>query len=170
MKLLPFPKSIFLGYRDLRLSAFIRLACIFLLALLLLPSCMQWFMEKPTITLREVSVTRISLTEIHFLFGIEVQNPNSFNLNLKSLEYAVHFNEKEVARGRLEKEIQLAKSSSTLVQIPLQTDFKSLGDPVVFILAGKDLAYRIEGAAVLSASLGSATIPFSKTGEIKIKK
>ena len=141
-----------------------------ILALFLLTSCLGWFLEKPTFTLKEVSVTRLSFSEIHLLFGIEVQNPNSFDLVLRALEYQVYLNDREVGKGRLQEEVLIAKASSTLVAIPLQTDFKSLGDPLSFILAGKDLKYRIEGAAVVKASLGTATIPFSKSGEVKIKK
>jgi LEA14-like dessication related protein len=105
-----------------------------------------------------------------FLFGVEVQNPNSYDLNLRALEYTVYFNDREVGKGRLEKEVQITKASSTMVRVPLQADFKSLGDPLALILAGKNLQYKIEGAAVLKASLGTATIPFSKSGEIKINK
>ena len=138
--------------------------------LFFLPSCLNWFLEKPTFTLKEVAITRITFTDINFLFGIEVQNPNSFDLTLRALEYTVYFNDREVGRGRLEKEVRITKASSTLVQIPLQADFKSLGDPVGLILAGNDLKYKIEGAAILKASLGSTTLPFSKSGEIKIKR
>ena len=143
---------------------------IFLAALLLLPSCMSWFLKQPTFVLKEVSITRFSLAEVHFLFGIEVQNPNSFDLNLVALEYTVYFNEREVGKGRIDKETQIATGSSTLVQVPLQTDFKNLGDPLRLVLGGQDLKYKIEGAAVIKASLGSRTYPFSKSGEIKIKK
>lgn len=143
---------------------------LFIVFLLSITSCMSWFLEKPTFSLKEISLTRLSLTDIHFLFGIEVQNPNSFDLKLRALEYTVYFSDREVGRGRLDKEVLIAQTSSTLVQVPLQTDFKSLGDPLAMILAGKDLKYKIEGAAVVKASLGTATIPFSKDGEIKIKK
>jgi LEA14-like dessication related protein len=138
--------------------------------LLALSSCMSWFLEKPAFSLKEVAITRLSLTEIHFRFGIEVQNPNSFDLDLRALEYTVYFNDREVGRGRLDKEVRVAKTSATLVQVPLQTDFKSLGDPLGLVLAGQDLKYKIEGAAIVKASLGTATIPFSKSGSIKIKK
>jgi LEA14-like dessication related protein len=137
---------------------------------LFLSSCLGWFFEKPTFVLKEVAITRFSLTEIHFLFGIEVQNPNSFDLKLKGLEYSVYLNEKEVGKGRLEKEVQIPKSSSTMVQIPLATDFRGLGNPLQFVLSGKDLQYKFEGVAIIKASLGTSTIPFSKSGEIKIKK
>jgi len=138
--------------------------------LVFFPSCMSWFLEQPTFILKEVVITRLSLTDIHFRFGIEVQNPNSFDLDLRALEYTVYFNDREVGRGRLDQEVRVAKASATLVQVPLQTDLKSLGDPLGLVLAGKVLKYKIEGAAIVKASLGTATIPFSKSGEIKIKK
>ncbi|HYB20651.1 MAG TPA: LEA type 2 family protein [Thermodesulfobacteriota bacterium] len=141
-----------------------------MVSLFFLSSCLGWFLEKPTVTLKEVAVTRISLTDINFLFGIEVQNPNSLDLTLKDLEYTVYFNDREVGRGRVEKEVLVAKAASTLVQLPLQADFKSLGDPLGMIIAGKDLRYKIEGACVLKARLGSTRIPFSKSGEIRIRK
>ena len=137
---------------------------------LLLTSCLGWFLDKPTFTLKEVAITRFSLTEVNFLFGIEVQNPNSIDLKLKGLEYTVYINGQEVGKGRLEKEVQIAKSASTIVPIPLATDFRSLGDPIQFILSGRDLQYKIEGAAIIKATLGTSTIPFSNSGEIKIKR
>jgi LEA14-like dessication related protein len=138
--------------------------------LALLPACPSWFFEKPTFTLKEVSVTKISLQEIDFLFGIEVQNPNPFDLKLRGFEYKAYLAGEEVGGGRLEKEVLIAKSSSTLVQIPLQAELKNLGNPLGLVLSGRDLSYKIEGAAIVNARLGTATIPFSQSGEIKIRK
>ena len=138
--------------------------------LFLLPACLSLFFEKPTFALKEIEIRRISLQEIDFLFGIEVQNPNQFDLKLRTLEYTIYFNDQEMGKGRLEKEVRIVKSASTLVPVPLQTNLKNLGNPLAFILGGQDLRYKIEGAAVVKASIGSATVPFSKTGEIKFKK
>lgn len=142
----------------------------FLGFLIFLPACLSWFMEMPTFTLKEIALTRFSLKEMNFLFGIEVQNPNNFDLKLRALEYAVYFNDQEVGKGQLEKEVRIAKSSATLVKVPLSADFKSLGSSWGSILSTQDLRYKIEGAAVVKASLGSATIPFSKSGMIRLKK
>ena len=136
---------------------------------LLLPSCLSWFLEKPTFALKEVAITRISSTELNFLFGIEVQNPNNFDLKIRSLEYMVYFNNREVGKGRLEKEVEVPKTASTLVQVPLQADFKALGNLLGAVLLNQNLQYKIEGAAVIKASLGTATIPFSKSGDIRLK-
>jgi LEA14-like dessication related protein len=137
---------------------------------LLLPACLSWFFEKPTFTLKEIEIRRISLQEIDLLFGIEVQNPNPFDLKLRALEYTIYFNDQEVGKGRLEKEVRIIKSASTLVPVPLQTSLQNLGNPLAFILGGQDLRYKIEGAAIIKSSIGSSTIPFSKSGEIKSKK
>jgi LEA14-like dessication related protein len=138
--------------------------------LVLLPSCLSWFIEKPTFNLKEIAITRFSLLEVQFLFGVEIQNPNTFDLKLRALDYTVFFNDQEVGKGKMDQEILIAKSAATLVQIPLQAEFKNFGNSVRDILAGKDLRYKIEGAAIVKATLGSATIPFSKSGEVKIKK
>jgi LEA14-like dessication related protein len=144
---------------------------IFLFGLLfLLLSCASWFFEKPTFALKEIVVKRISFGEINFLFGIEVQNPNRFDLKLREFEYKAYIEDQEVGSGRLEKEVRIAPSSSTLVQVPLQSDLSKLGNSLGLVLLGKDLRYKIEGAAVIKTRLGTSTIPFSKTGEIKLTK
>ena len=104
--------------------------------------------------------------EVQFLFGVEVQNPNTFDLKLRALDYTVYFNDQEVGKGRMDQEILIAKSAATLVQVPLQADFRILGNPLKEILAGKDLRYKIEGAAIVKATLGQRHDPvFEERGD-----
>ncbi len=138
--------------------------------LLLLPSCLGWFMEKPAFTLKEIDITHLSPTQMNFILGIEVQNPNPFIIKLSRMDYAVYINGEEAGRGRIEKEVQIAKSSSTLVQVPLQANFKILSYLLGAVLVNQNVQYKIEGAAVVKAALRTATVPFSKTGEINLKK
>jgi LEA14-like dessication related protein len=99
-----------------------------------------------------------------------VHNPNRFALKLREFEYKAYIEDQEVGNGRLEKEVRIAESSSTLVQVPLQSDLRKMGNSLGLILAGKNLRYKIEGAAVIKTRLGTSTIPFSKTGEINLKR
>ncbi len=138
--------------------------------LLFLTSCLSWFLEKPTFSLKEVEVKRFSLQEIDFLLSIEVQNPNSFDLKLRALEYTIYLRDQEVGKGRLEEEINIVKSGSTRVPVPLRANLRNLSNPLAIILAGKDLNYKIEGVAIIKARMGTTTIPFSKSGEINLKK
>ncbi len=143
---------------------------ILFLLLLALPSCTSWFFEKPTFAFKEVSITKFSGTDVHFLFGVEVKNPNSFDLNLLSLDYIVSINDREVGKGRLDKEVKIGKASSTLVQIPLQTDLKNLGDPLRLLFVGQDLRYQIEGAALIKSTVGTVPYQFSHSDKINLKK
>ena len=87
---------------------------------LLLAGCTGLFFEEPTITLKEVHVRQLSLTDASLVFVAEIQNPNSYELRLKSLDYTVHLSGQETGGGSLQKEIIVPASSSTPVEIPVR--------------------------------------------------
>jgi len=141
---------------------------LFLLALsICLVSCLSWIMEKPSFVLREIILSPSSLTEVNLLLGLDVQNPNRFDLTLKSFEYVVFLNNEEIGTGRLEKEILVPSSSTTQVQVPVAAKFKDLGGSLKAIITGHDLPYKIEGKASVKTAFGSRDFPFSKDGLIK---
>ncbi len=141
---------------------------LFLLALsICLVSCLSWIMEKPSFVLREIILSPSSLTEVNLLLGLDVQNPNRFDLTLKSFEYVVFLNNEEIGTGRLEKEIFVPSSSTTQVQVPVVAKFKDLGGSLRAIITGNDLPYKIEGKASVKTAFGSRDFPFSKDGLIK---
>jgi LEA14-like dessication related protein len=146
------------------------LGILFLLALsLCLVSCLNWIMEKPSIVLREVILSPSSLTEVNLLLGLDVQNPNRFDLTLKSFEYVVFLNNEQIGTGLLEKEILVPSSSTTQVQVSVVAKFKDLGGSLKAIITGNDLPYKIEGKASIKTAFGSSHFPFSKDGRINLK-
>ena len=132
-------------------------------------SCLNWTMEKPSFVLREITLSHSSLTEVNLLLGLDVQNPNRFDLTLKSFEYVVFLNNEEIGTGRLEKEILVPSSSTTQVQVSVVAKFKDLGGSLKTIITGHDLPYKIEGKASIKTAFGSRYFPFSKDGRINLK-
>ena len=105
-----------------------RVGILLLLTLpLFLASCLGWILEKPSFVLREITLSPRSLMEMNLLLGLDVQNPNRFDLTLKSFEYTVYLNHEEIGNGRLEKEILIPSSSITRIQAPIAASFKNLG-------------------------------------------
>jgi len=148
----------------------VRGGLLFLFALsFFITSCLSLFLEKPSITVREIILSPRSLLEMNLLLGIEVQNPNRFDLTLTSFEYTVHLNNEEIGAGRLEKEILIPASSTTRVQAPVAATFKNLGGSLKTILTGEDLPYKIEGKAGVKTAFGSLSFSFSKEGRIHSK-
>ncbi len=142
----------------------------FLLTLsICLVSCLNWIMEKPSFVLREIILSPSSLTEVNLLLGLDVQNPNRFDLTLKSFEYVVFLNNEEIGTGRLEKEILVPSSSTTQVQASVIAKFKDLGGILKTIITGHDLPYKIEGKVSIKTTFGSRYFPFSNDGRINLK-
>jgi len=141
-----------------------------LLVALLLAGCAGLFFEEPTITLKEIHVHQLSLTDASLVFVAEIRNPNGYELRLKSLDYTVHLSGREAGGGSLEKEISVPASSSAPVEIPVTARFGSLGGVVKLYVTGQELPYKIEGKALVKAGLFDRTFPFSRTGVLSPKK
>jgi LEA14-like dessication related protein len=129
-----------------------------------LMSCLSWILEKPSFVLRGVILSPRSFTEMNFLVGLEEQNPNHFDLTLKSFECTIYIKNEEIGKGRLENELLIHSSSTTQIQVPIVTKFKDLGGSLKTIFTGGDLPYKIEGKADIRTAFGSLNFPFSKEG------
>ena len=143
---------------------------LFLVGVLLLAGCAGLFFDEPTITLKEIHIRQLSLTDASLVFVAEIQNPNRYELRLKSLDYNVYMDDRETGGGTLQKEISVPASSSAPVEIPVSARFGSLGAVAKMYISGQELPYRIEGKALVKAGLFDRTFPFSHTGTLTSKK
>lgn len=133
-----------------------------------LTSCLGWILEKPSFTLRGIGVSPRSLTEMNLLVSLDVQNPNRFDLTLRSFECTMHLGSEEVGKGRLEREIVIPSSSTTTIQVPVDLRLKNLTGGLIAILKTGGLPYRIEGKAGLRTAFGSVEIPFYREGPLPL--
>ena len=133
---------------------------------LLLVSCADWMMETPSFVLRQISLKPRSFTEMNLIVALDVQNPNRFDLTLKSFQYTLYLNRQEIGSGRLEKEILIPSSSTTRIQVPVTANFKDWSGSLSAVIAGGDLPYKIEGTTEINTVFGSVNYPFSKEGKM----
>ena len=132
----------------------------------LFTGCLGWILEKPTIVVREISLTPRSLLEMELRLGIEVHNPNRFDLTLTSLDYTIFIKDQKIGEGRLEQALRIPAASTTSIRAPLSVRFGDLGGGVRAFLTGGEIPYRIEGSAVIKTVFGSDTFPFTKDGHL----
>ncbi|MGA3281259.1 MAG: LEA type 2 family protein [Smithella sp.] len=145
-----------------------RILVLFALSICLM-SCTNWILDNPSFTLRKVSLSPISFTEINLILDLDVQNPNHFDLKLRSFEYTVYLKNEEIGNGHMEKELLIPSSSTTQIQVPLVAKFKDLSGSIKTIFTGNDLPYKIEGTADVSTVLRNHKFTFSKEGLINLK-
>lgn len=132
-------------------------------------SCLNRIIETPSFALHGITLRPLSFKEMNLLFDLDVQNPNRFDLVLKSMEYTVYLKNEEIGNGRLQKELLVPSSSTTRIQVPVVARFKDLSGTLKAILAEGDLLYKIEGKADVKTVLGSRKFPFSNEGRINLK-
>jgi LEA14-like dessication related protein len=106
---------------------------------------------------------------MNLLLDLDAQNPNNYDLTLKSFVCSVRLKNEEVGNGHLEKEILIPSSSTTQIRVPLTVTFKDFNRTLNVIFTGDDLPYKIEGNANVSSVFGSLNFPFSKEGRINLK-
>ncbi|MCX5839148.1 MAG: LEA type 2 family protein [Deltaproteobacteria bacterium] len=129
-----------------------------------LMSCLNWILEKPSFVLRGVILSPRSFTEMNLLIGLDVQNPNRFDLTLKSFQCSIYLKNEEIGKGRLENELLIPSSSTARIQVPIDVKFKDLGGSLKTFFTGGDLPYKIEGKADVRTVFGSLHFTFSKEG------
>ncbi|HOI73342.1 MAG TPA: LEA type 2 family protein [Syntrophales bacterium] len=129
-----------------------------------LTSCLGWLMEAPSFVLRDINITPTSSSGWNLVLGLDVENPNRFDLTLTAAEFRIFLNGEEAGTGRLEREVLLPSSSKTKVNIMIAARFKNLGGSLKSVIAGHELAYKMEGNASIKAFFGSRRFLFSKEG------
>ena len=131
-------------------------------------ACLDRVVEKPSFTLKNVSLNLHSMKELKTLLTVEVNNPNRFDLHFKSLEYRFSFENREAAQGVYETPFDVPASSTKEVSIPLDITFSDLQTPLKSLIRGKEIPYRIEGTLYLKVLWGTLSIPFVKEGGYKL--
>lgn len=134
-----------------------------LLLVLACSSCIHLFFEQPTLTLRKINAAP-SLQGLNLNFGMDVNNPNGYDLKLEKLSFSLTVNGNPSGTGGIDSPVLLPARSTSYVEIPLRTDMKALGNLISAIIQGKELRYRVEGDALVKALLGEKNFHFDKEG------
>jgi LEA14-like dessication related protein len=126
-------------------------------------SCIHLFFEKPTLTLRKINASP-SLQGLNLNFGMDVNNPNGYDLKLEKLSFSLTVNDNPSGAGGIDSPILLPARSTSYVEIPVRTDMKALGNVISAMIQGKELRYRVEGDALVTALLGEKNFHFDREG------
>ena len=140
-----------------------------LVVLCLQYACLDRVVEKPTFTLKDVSLTLHSMKELKARLTVEVKNPNRYSLNFESLEYQFALENRQAAKGRYAEAFEVAPLSTREITIPLAMGLDDMGSHLKSFIMGKDIPYKIEGTVHLKVLWGSIAIPFIKEGAFNIK-
>ncbi len=120
--------------------------------------------EKPTVVLQELTLQNPTLDGATLLFGLQVGNPNRVAIEVDSLDYKIEVADRTLVEGTLHRKMRIPAFDQALVEIPIPFKYGELIASISQLLTNPLTPYRLQGAA----KLGPLSIPFDKTGEIRI--
>jgi LEA14-like dessication related protein len=144
------------------LKPFFILVC----ASLFVSGCLDRMVIRPTVAVREIQVTGLSLSGVTLTFGVELENPNGFGITVTDFSYTLFLNNRAVANGAAPEPISIDRHSITKIALPLKTSFSDIVQELQSMNGSDAMEYRIEGTVTVRSMLGRMEFPYSRTGVI----
>jgi LEA14-like dessication related protein len=131
-------------------------------------------LHLPTLSFKGISLKNLGASKIDFDLSWEVENNNSFAMNVKDLSYNFAVNKTQWASGKAPGSPQIPAGRKT--EIPLTISINSLSmvkDITEIIARGTDVSYVCNGNINIGAALPALNDfgqPFNFTGTTKLRK
>ncbi len=128
----------------------------------------------PEVSLKELIITNFGRTIISLEYGIKVNNPNTFEIDLGELEYSLSVDNNRWVSGTTGRSYTLEPEESKVVHMPLELNYLEVGRTVVdLLMSGQELAYRVDGSSSVGIHFENFEIPdysfdIEKTGTAAI--
>lgn len=125
-------------------------------------STLKSIVKAPKVDLDHVSVRDAGLKESTFVAHLKLKNPNSFEVKVDEVRYALQINGKDLTSGTLDQGFGLSADGESAIEIPMRIRYADLFGSVKDLFLKKKNEYRVSG----DVGVGPLTVPFEKMGEI----
>jgi LEA14-like dessication related protein len=122
--------------------------------------------EKPTVRLASVGIKDANPQGVTVVFGVEVDNPNSFALKIDALRYAAEIGGRPFSSGALTDLKEVPGKGKAVVDLDVAVKYSDLFTSVLDFVSNGTTKYHVKG----DASFGILTIPFEQSGDLKLKQ
>ncbi|OQX14007.1 MAG: Water stress and hypersensitive response domain-containing protein [Thiothrix lacustris] len=139
-----------------------------LLTTLLLPACsgVPGVVEQPKISIQNVSLQDISLTQGTAVVTLNVANPNAFPIPLQGIQYGLSLNGRQVASGDQNQGMSIGARQEVPINIPVKLDFMQLLQLAPEAMKTRSLRYDLTGAV----KLPFISVPFQRQGGVGVRQ
>lgn len=128
-------------------------------------SIAQQIIKEPKVAFANIGIQNIGVNGATIMVGISVENPNAFALAVDALKYDLEIGGKALSAGQIPEAISVGGGEKKIIEIPVPVKFQDLFSSVFDFMQKTSSNYRVKG----EARFGFLTIPFDKTGDLKLK-
>ena len=133
--------------------------------------------RKPEIELTGVKVGGLGLRGGSLIAQLEIKNPNSFDLETAIITYDLKVADRttnggenwiDFARGEFNQKVTVEDGGTTLVEVPIEFTYASVGSAIRSIMDRGTFNYRVEGTVGLREPMRTE-IPYRHTGNVSLQ-
>jgi LEA14-like dessication related protein len=130
--------------------------------------------RQPEVSVEGIRVGGIGLRGGTLFAQVLVTNPNSFDLETRSVTYDLqvpHATEAgewiSFAQGTIDEQVRIERRSSRILEVPVHFRYDDMGGAVRRIMDTGMFEYRVTGDVRLSEPIGR-TFPYRRTGTVSL--
>jgi LEA14-like dessication related protein len=145
-----------------------RMSVLFSTALLLqaCASGIPGVIEQPKISIQNISLQDISLTQGTAIVTLNVANPNAFPIPLQGIQYGLSLNGRQVASGDQVQNMNIGARQEVPINIPVKLNFSELMRLAPEALRSRSVQYDLSGAV----RLPFINVPFQRQGGVGVHR
>lgn len=121
--------------------------------------------EMPKISLQSIKVQRLSLSGATLQCQMKMDNPNTFDLLFKKLDYTLSLGGTSLGRASALSPGPVGKKGKSNIALALDVSFAQLGRSFFQLLQGTKADYKLDGGLIFDRpENGENKVPFSLSG------
>ncbi|MEN9500803.1 MAG: hypothetical protein RI964_88 [Pseudomonadota bacterium] len=122
--------------------------------------------EQPKVSIQNIALQDISLTQGTAVVTLNVVNPNAFPIPLQGVQYGLSLNGRQVASGDQNQSVSIGAGQEVPVNIPIKLDFMQLMQLAPEAMHSRSLQYNLNGAV----KLPFISVPFTRQGGVGVRR
>ncbi len=140
----------------------------FLFSAMLLQACsgVPGVVEQPKISIQNIGLQNVSLTQGTAVITLNVSNPNAFPIPIKGIQYGLSLNGYQVASGDQVQDQMIGARQDVPVNIPVKLNFIELAKLAPVAWRERKLQYDLSGAVKLPL----ISVPFQRQGGVGVQQ
>lgn len=140
-----------------------------LLLLMFLTGCTS-LVNKPVVTVKDVSVVSLDGSGATMELYLKVKNTNSYDIKLQGYSYDLKVMALPLAKGGAREEISFPSEEETDLRIPIKITYSDLFELLKRRPDLDNIPYRLSAGLDLDTPLGQMTVPINRTGTYAFPK
>jgi len=131
--------------------------------------------RQPQVRLEGVSLSGIGLRGATLVARLHIDNPNSFDLESRSMSYRLDLQDPDsaghwlrLAEDTIEQKIEVDANSANVVEIPIDFSYAELGPAVRSLLSRGTFGYRVSGRINVARPI-SRSVGYQRSGRVTLE-